>query len=54
MKLIMVITMPTYEVRYDSLKRSKLVRAGTRGAAIKKAEADRPNRRVISARKIAN
>ena len=46
-------TMPTYEVRFQDLKRSKLIRAGTRGAAIKKAEAEKSNRRVISARKVS-
>ena len=46
-------TMATYEVRYSDLKRSRLVRAGNRSAAIKKAEADKPGKRVISARKVS-
>lgn len=48
----MVIIMATYEVRFSNLKRSILVSAGTRGAAIKKAESDKPGKRVISARKV--
>lgn len=44
--------MATYEVRFSTLKRSILVNAGTRGSAIKKAEASKPKHRVISARKV--